>query len=106
MEIPNLDYIKQLSEGDTSFEEKLIEVLKKELPLEIDSFQRNYREKNFIKTAESVHKLKHKISILGLSKAYENASLFEDELRKSNGISRYESFVKTIEVISNFLDPL
>lgn len=106
METPNLKYIEQLSDGDTLFKQKLIDILKKELPEEYAEFQKNFEDKNFIKSAENVHKLKHKISILGLTKGYEQASLFENELRERKDVKHYESFVKTIENIDNFLSSL
>lgn len=105
MEQPNLNYIQELSEGDKDFEAKLISVLKKELPLEFEEFQKNYKEKNFIKTAENVHKLKHKISILGLTKGYEEAALFENDLKDYQDTKRYESFVLVIKSMTDFLRP-
>jgi hypothetical protein len=106
MEQPNLNYIKKLSEGDEAFEAKLISILKKELPLEFQEFQQNFDEKNCIKTAENVHKLKHKISILGLTKAYEEAAKFENDLKDHQDTSRHESFVKVIKSMMDFLRPL
>ena len=106
MEAPNLDYIKNLSEGDTAFEAKLIAILKKELPEEFQEFEKNFEEKNFIKTAENVHKLKHKISILGLAKGYEEAAQFEQDLKNEQDSTRYESFVRVIESMMDFLRPL
>ena len=106
MEQPNLKYIKELSEGDSAFETKLISVLKKELPEEFTEFSQNFEEKNFIKTAGNVHKLKHKISILGLTKGYEEAAKFEDDLREHQRIERYDSFVKIIKSMMDFLSPL
>lgn len=103
MEEPNLKYIKELSEGDITFESKLISVLKKELPTEYKEFLKNFKEKNFIKTADNVHKLKHKISILGLAKGYKQASIFENDLRERKEIKGYESFVKNIEILIDFL---
>lgn len=105
METPNLKYIKELSEGDEAFEAKLISILKKELPQEFDEFQQNFEEKNFIKTAENVHKLKHKISILGLTKGYEEAALFENDLKDRQDITRYDSFVNVIKSMMDFLRP-
>ena len=105
MEKPNLNYIKELSEGDQDFENKLIGVLKKELPLEFKEFQQNFNEKNFIKTAENVHKLKHKISILGLTKGYEEAALFENDLKNHQDTMRYDSFVQVIKSMMDFLRP-
>lgn len=106
MEQPNLNYIKELSDGDIEFEKRLIAVLKKELPEEFEEFLKNFKEKNFAKTAENVHKLKHKISILGLTKGYEEAGNFENDLKVHQEIKRYGSFVSTIETISDFLKPL
>lgn len=105
MEQPNLTYIEQLSEGDKAFEAKLISILKRELPLEFEEFQRNFEEKNFIKTAENVHKLKHKISILGLTKGYEEAAFFESDLKDRQDTTRYESFVQVIKSMMDFLRP-
>lgn len=106
MEQPNLNYIKQLSEGDQAFEAQLISILKKELPLEFEEFQQNFAKKNCIKTAENVHKLKHKISILGLTKGYEEAAKFEDDLKYHQDTSRHESFVRVIKSMLDFLRPL
>ena len=106
MEQPNLNYIEELSEGDKAFEAKLILVLKKELPLEFEEYQRNFEEKNCIKTAENVHKLKHKISILGLTKGYEEAAKFENDLKDHEDFSRHESFVQVIKSMMDFLRPL
>ena len=105
MEQPNLKYIQELSEGDKDFESKLISVLQKELPVEFEEFQKNFEEKNFIKTAENVHKLKHKISILGLTKGYEEAALFENDLKDHQDTKRYESFVQVIRSMMDFLRP-
>jgi HPt (histidine-containing phosphotransfer) domain-containing protein len=105
MEQPNLHYIKELSEGDEVFEKKLISVLKRELPTEFQEFQQNFEEKNYTKTAENVHKLKHKISILGLTKGYEEATKFEADLKDRQDISRHEAFVKVIKSIMDFLRP-
>lgn len=106
MEKPNLNYIKELSDGDLTFEKKLIDVLRKELPEEYQVFLESFEEKNFKKTADSVHKLKHKISILGLVKGYETASKFEQDLKIHNEIVLYESFKKNIENMLDFIKSL
>ena len=83
-EQPNLSYIHQLSGGDPAFEEKLLDVVKRELPMEIDELKNNLQVDNFSEAAANVHKLKHKISILGLEKSYYIAERYEDELREGN----------------------
>ena len=105
MEKPNLNYIKQLSDGDVDFENQILSVLKRELPEEFEEFLKNFKEKNFIKTAENVHKIKHKISILGLTKGYEEAALFENDLRDRRETKRYDSFVEIIKSMLDFLSP-
>lgn len=106
MEAPNLNYIKELAEGDKAFEAKLIAVLKKELPEELEEYMNNFRKKNFLKTAENVHKLKHKISILGLTKGYEEAALYENDLRDHQEPKRHDSFVKIVGSMMDFLSLL
>ncbi len=106
METPNLNYIKGLAEGDKAFEAKLIAVLKKELPEELEEYLNNFQKKNFVKTAENVHKLKHKISILGLTKGYEEAALYENDLRDQQEVRRHNSFVQIVKSMSDFLSLL
>ncbi|OUS09397.1 histidine kinase [Nonlabens dokdonensis] len=81
MEQPNLEYIKEIAGGDPSFIDKLLEVVKNELPGEIELYKKNFNDSAFAKAAENVHKLKHKLGILGLSQGYELAIEYEDELK-------------------------
>ncbi len=103
MEKPNLTYIKELSGGDLSFEEEIINILKKELPEEILLFLKNYKNKSYKEAAENIHKLKHKISILSLEKGYKLASDFEKEIK--NGETKlYTPFMETLEKVAAFLN--
>ncbi|MEE9408403.1 MAG: Hpt domain-containing protein [Polaribacter sp.] len=107
MEIPNLLYIKELSGGDISFEESIITILKKEFPEEVLLFSENFKNKNYTETANNVHKIKHKISILGLEKGLEKglelASKFEMELKKEQ-TGLYEQFVNILNKIHVYLE--
>ena len=67
-EIPNLTYINQISKGNSSFEKTLMDIIRKELPLEIEAYQSYLLDENYTETALEVHKLNHKIKILGLEK--------------------------------------
>ena len=82
-EQPNLRYIQEISGGDAGFEKKLLDVVKEELPDEIEEYKANLSNSSFLKAAENVHKLKHKISILGLEKSYQVAVDYEEELKES-----------------------
>ncbi|MBU3821269.1 Hpt domain-containing protein [Flavobacteriaceae bacterium XHP0103] len=105
IEKPNLSYIHSLSGGDKTFEKKLITILKTEFPVEKKLYEKNIKSNNFIESAENVHKLKHKISILGLIKSYEIASEFENNLKESN-ISLKDDFDDIMQNITNYLNTL
>ncbi|WP_179352108.1 Hpt domain-containing protein [Winogradskyella vidalii] len=98
MEQPNLSYINSMSGGDKAFEQKLISIIKGEFPEEKRVYYTNLKAKNYKLTADNVHKLKHKISILGLEKSYEIAVAFENNLLEGNTElqDQFESILKTI----------
>ncbi|MGB5419911.1 Hpt domain-containing protein [Algibacter sp.] len=104
-ETPNLNYIEQLSGDDMSFQNKLIAVIKREFPEEKALYLNNIKSNNFIKASENVHKLKHKISILGLEKSYEVAANFEDKLLENSAEGKAE-FEIILKIITNFLATL
>ncbi|MHA7944841.1 Hpt domain-containing protein [Formosa sp. 3Alg 14/1] len=105
MEQPNLSYIKSMSAGDLAFEQKLIDIIKLEFPEEKSVYYANLNNQNFKQAAENVHKLKHKISILGLEKSYEIAVAFEENLLQGNTTlnNQFESILNTI---TNYLQKL
>jgi HPt (histidine-containing phosphotransfer) domain-containing protein len=105
METPNLNYVNQLAGGDTTFKNKLIEVIKTEFPLEKAQYLESFKAKNHKLSAENVHKLKHKISILGLEKSYKIAEIFEDNL-KEGSTRDYEKFDTILETIARYLKTL
>ena len=102
MENPNLNYIRELSGGDTAFEESILSVLKKEFPEEFTLFKNNFESKDYEESANNVHKIKHKISILGMTKSLKVASAFENDLRK--GETKLNSdFLKILDKIHVYL---
>ncbi len=102
MEQPNQTYIDQLSAGNKTFKEKLIAVIKEEFPDEKAVYLNNIQTKNYKEAAENVHKIKHKISILGLEKSYEVARAFENNLKEGN-TDLQEDFENILHVISEYL---
>ena len=105
MEKPNLSYIESMSGGDKAFEQKLIEIIKLEFPQEKQVYFNNSIAEDFKATAENVHKLKHKISILGLVNSYELAANYENNLidNSTNGKDEFESI---LQLITDFLESL
>lgn len=105
MEQPNLNYINELSGDDDVFKQKMITIVKTELPQEIESYRSLFESQNFKASAEMVHKLKHKISVLGLEKSYYIAEQFEDNLKQSSIVLQNE-FEEILTSMQNFVDDL
>ena len=105
MTTPKLVYIRQLSGGDAEFEAKLIAVLKKELPKEIELFNENIRQNNLLKAAGNVHKIKHKISILSMDESFFVAEEFENELRNDR-LELQKDFIEILKKMTTFLSQL
>jgi len=104
-ESPNLDYIEELSGGDKAFKDKLISIIKKEFPQEEAIYKTNLAAKNYSEVASNVHKIKHKISILGLLNSYELAEKYEHELLENNA-GLQEEFEAILAKIKLFLEQL
>ena len=105
MEQPNLSYIHSMSGGDIAFEQKLIGIIKQEFPNEKKVYFNNISNKNYKLAAENVHKLKHKISILGLEKSYDISVAFENNLLEGNTALQNE-FESILTIITNYLHKL
>jgi HPt (histidine-containing phosphotransfer) domain-containing protein len=105
MEQPNLTYINDLSGDNLEFRAKLIGILKKELPEEINCYSEQMANTFFSEAAQSVHKLKHKISILGLEKSYYIAEEYESDL-KNNSTNLAVDFENILKVMQEFVNRL
>lgn len=105
MELPNLTYINELSGDNLQFKEKLIQIIKKELPMEVQAYDDAMKENDFKLAASCVHKLKHKLSILGLEKSYYIAEEFENNL-KENSTNLQSDFQAILVLMQDFVDEL
>ncbi|GAA3612153.1 Hpt domain-containing protein [Flavivirga amylovorans] len=105
IEQPNLSYINTLSGGDEAFKAKMITIIKNEFPIEKEIYYKNIEAENFKESAENVHKIKHKISILGLEKSYKVADDFENNLKEGSIIGK-EEFDAILQLITDFLKTL
>lgn len=105
METPNLKYIKQLAGDDVAFEQKFIAILKDEFPVEKQEYIKTLREGKTNETALIVHKLKHKLNILGLENAYRLAVTYEEELKMENTALKKE-FSGILDTIESYLKTL
>lgn len=102
MEKPNLSLIKEISGNDIVFENSILEILKKEFPEEVLLFKENFKKNNFLEASKNVHKIKHKISLLGLEKGLEIASAFEISLKEGD-LKLHNNFLEIIDKIHVYL---
>ncbi len=102
-EIPNLNYIDGLSKGDEIFIKKILSIVARELPIEIETYQQHLKQNDYLRTADDVHKLKHKIRILGLEKSYLIAEEYELNLKKEN-LDLKSDFEEILETMLFFIE--
>ncbi|WP_299048262.1 Hpt domain-containing protein [uncultured Polaribacter sp.] len=104
-ETPNLNYVNQLARGDEAIKNELITVIKTEFPEEKEDYYKSVKEQEFKKIEENVHRLKHKISILGLEKSYKIANEFEHNLRERS-LEKQQDFEKILIAITNYIETI
>jgi hypothetical protein len=102
MEHPNLSYIKKLSKGDVAFEKDILDIVKEELQSEINNYHQYFKENNLLKAKIFVHRIKHKMSILGLNKSYEITNTFENSF-KNTELEHQEYFESMLPIMINYL---
>ncbi|MAX71407.1 MAG: histidine kinase [Flavobacteriaceae bacterium] len=94
-----------MSGGDKAFEQKLLDIIQKEFPEEKQVYFNNIEANKYKEAAENVHKLKHKISILGLVKSYDVAVNYEYNLIENSTEGKIE-FESILQNITDFLETL
>lgn len=105
MEEPNLLYIKKLSKGDLAFEANILDILKEELQEDINNYHHYLKLKDYQKTKIYIHRIKHKMSILGLEKSYEITNAFENDIRDLN-FENQDYFEKVLPGMLHFLEKI
>lgn len=104
MEQPNLEYINKLARGENEVREDLLSVIKTEFPEDLKSYKDCIASKNFKNIEDIVHKIKHKFSILGLEKSYNNAVALELCLREEDlDQEKKDAFEAALQSINEFL---
>lgn len=101
-EQPNLSYVDQLSGDDMEFRDSFISIIKQEFPKEKELYL-DYTDKQMTKqTADIVHKIKHKFSILSMQDSYKLAVAYELELLEGKSTKETE-FKSVLQVIDDYL---
>jgi hypothetical protein len=105
MEKPNIEYILKLSGTEESVRLKLINVLKYELPIEMEAYYANINVEQWQQAACHVHKIKHKMAILGLHDSYTYADVYEKQLSE-NTKELQSDFENSLTLMLNFVNSL
>jgi len=109
MDKPNLNYINSLSGNDDVFKQTIINTLKKELPKEIGEYYGQMESGSFLKASEIIHKIKHKIGIMGMEKSYYIVEEFECSLKNQSADFNAElkvAFDQILCTMQDFADSL
>lgn len=101
-ETPNLDYIKEIAGGNEEFEKKFLSIIQLEFPKEKEDYQTLLEKGELEESAKVVHKIKHKLGILGLSQGYKMAIQYEEDLKISNTALKKE-FDDVLASVESFI---
>lgn len=105
MEEPNFTYLNSFTAGDKAFEEKILKIIITEFPEEKNLYLNNIVLNKLDEAANNVHKIKHKISLLGLEESYGLASQHELNLINDN-TTLHEDFTEILNTMNRFLKEL
>ncbi|MEN1784604.1 MAG: Hpt domain-containing protein [Bacteroidota bacterium] len=105
IEVPNLDYIKEISGGNEDFERRFLSIIQTEFPKEREDYLNFLQGGNLEESAKVVHKIKHKLGILGLTGSYKMAIRYEEDLKLGN-VALKEDFEKILSAVHEFISKL
>ncbi len=101
-EIPNLDYIKEIAGGNEEFEKRFLAIIQAEFPKEKEDYLNNLAKEELEESAKIVHKIKHKLGILGLNNGYKLAIKYEEDLKYGNTKLQHE-FMGVLRSVEAFI---
>ena len=104
-EEPNIDYIIKLVGYDNELKARLIDLLKNEFPEDVETYNKNINLGNHKLAAENVHKLNHKVALLGFEEAYAMAQQYEQQLKEglTDNRTQFEIILLKIQIFLNKL---
>lgn len=79
-----MNYLANLADGDEAFQKTFTGILKSEFTADVAAYECAISGHDYESARQAVHKLKHKIGLLGMVKSYSQAQGFEDQLRAGN----------------------
>ena len=102
-EYPNLSYVIALvGTIDFDFVQKFVAILEQEFTYDLGRYLFHIRQNEPKAAAEFVHKLRYKIEVLGMVRAYEFAERHKERLYEGD-TSLDEGFKKILKKVDTFL---
>jgi HPt (histidine-containing phosphotransfer) domain-containing protein len=98
--VVNIDYLRQLSKGNTRFVEEMIRIFLSENPAEMRTLEHAVMQHDFDLVKATTHKLRSTLPYIGLDKLVENeVSEIEDLAIQRRGIERIQELFGKIKRI-------
>ncbi|MBT8186876.1 MAG: Hpt domain-containing protein [Croceitalea sp.] len=101
-EVPNLNYIKEIAGGNEEFEKKFLSIIQTEFPKEKEDYLSLLENNELEESAKVVHKIKHKLGILGLTNGYKLAIRYEEDL-KYGDTKLKDDFMGVLNSVEEFI---
>lgn len=101
-EVPNLNYIKEIAGGNEEFEKKFLSIIQAEFPKEKDDYMSLLENGELEESAKVVHKIKHKLGILGFTNGYKLAIRYEEGL-KYGDTKLKDDFMGVLNAVEEFI---
>jgi signal transduction histidine kinase/CheY-like chemotaxis protein len=95
----DLNYLKEVSEGNTEFEINMIKQFLQQAPGELEAMKTAFDKTNYVQLKHIAHNLKTSVSFMGLSKALDSHL---DFIERNAGIQyQYDDIAGNIAVVNN-----
>lgn len=105
MEAPNLNFFQKLSNGDHQFMMRLTNTLKMEFTNDKNLYLDALDQKDFKKMKFIVHRIKHKVGLLGLTKSYNVVVEYENDLIDED-LKLKDKFLLILNTMTKYLEKL
>lgn len=105
MESPNLNFFLKLSNEDRQFMMRLTNTLKMEFTNDKNLYFDALAQKDYKKMKFIVHRIKHKVGLLGLTKSYNVVIEFENDLINEN-LKLKDKFLLILNTMTKYLEKI
>jgi CheY-like chemotaxis protein len=96
----DLTYIKSIGEGDSDFQNELIDIFKKQIPILINQLTEALNSKNYKRLGEIAHKAKSSVAMLGINVLKQDMETLENNVKTEINTDKYTSIVNRFIKIS------